>query len=333
LFLVGALVLGGCPADECTPHWTGVFHEGKALNRSVLAVWEGSPTDVYLVGGGVGTPGLRGLVMHFDGSEWTVLDTGRDETLWWVWGPDTTGGQAASDVWMVGEHGLILRWNGQEFSTLDAGIDTTLYGVWGASAEDVWIVGGKPVGGKIPENDVVLHWDGLKLSAEKPTPRGAAYFKVWGASADDLWVAGEGGTLLRYTQAKGWEDYSGVTQFSLTTVHGCSSSEIYAVGRRALLGWNGVAWSPLDGVSLMADVNGVSCSKAGVLVVGSGGLKLRLDRASKEWRDETFDVPWDTDYHGAFAADDGHSWAVGGNFMSPTTSRTGVVAYHGCDAP
>lgn len=332
--LLCALVASGCPAEECTPHWTPIFDEDTALDSSVLAVWEHSPTDVWLVGGGVGNPDVFGLIEHFDGSAWKRLPISRSETLWWVWGPSLPStSEPAKDVWMVGEHGLIVRWNGSALSVLASGTDATLFGVWGASADDVWIVGGKPGGGKIPDNDVVLHWNGQELSTETPTPRGAAYFKVWGASADDVWISGEGGTLQRFTKDRGWEDYSGVTQASLTTVHGCSASEVYAVGGQALLGWNGTAWSKLQGVDLASSANGVACSRSGVLVVGNGGMKLRLDRTSTRWLDETFDAPWNSDFHGAFAAEEGHYWAVGGNFNSPrTAARTGVVGYYGCNS-
>jgi hypothetical protein len=302
------------------------------LDRSVLSMW-GDGTDVYLVGGGLGVTGKGALVLRYDGSSFTELPTGKNDSLWWVWGtPD------GSDVWMVGENGLALRWNGTQFTTVDtAGTTATLYGVWGSSSSDVWMVGGSPGKGSTAPNDIVLHWDGTTLSTTAgPPAKGAAFFKVWGSGADDLWIVGEHGTMWR-RMGGSWMDYSGQvgTPDSLFTVNGCSANEVYAVGGQHVYGFDGTTWKSLPAAVVPSSAVGVACGTDQVLVVGGGGLKLRFSRADATWHDETLSPVYDTDFHAAFIGADGNLWASGGNYNSPPAAgpRIGVVDYYGCPAP
>lgn len=324
--LLATLLFLGCHETSPPPKWSTVFAN---LDRSVLAAWGSSDKNIYLVGGGLGVG--PALVLYRTGDSWRELDTGRPETLWWVW-----GASEGMDVWMVGEQGLILRWNGTAFQAIPSGTKATLFGVWGAAEDDVWIVGGLPGHGPDVDNDVVLHWDGRTLARDTSFPlRGAALFKVWGAAAQDVWVVGEAASLWR-RDPRGWQSYSipELGPISLLTVHGCSATEVYATGGQSLLLWNGVAWAPLP-TSLLAPAQGVSCGADGVLVVGLGGLKLRYARATETWHDEQFESPWNSDFHGAWMSPDGSAWAVGGNYAEPASAgvRVGVVAYYGASPP
>lgn len=320
------LALGGCPSgDDCQPGWKAVFSQAE-LDRPILALW-GAGDEVWAVGGPLGAPGLEALAMRYDGSDWKRLPTGHSETLWWVWGTDDR-----KVVWMVGEHGLILRWDGKAFQTLAKMTDATLFGVWGSGPNDVWVVGGTP-GGGAGEDDVAFHWNGQELTADAPPARGAAFFKVWGSGKDDVWVVGEGGTIWQHTAA-GWQPHDGVTRDSLTTVHGCGPSEIYAVGANHVYRWDGGGWSRDDAAMALAGVNGVHCGRDQVLAVGNGGLKLRFDRSTSTWIDDTFEEPFYSDFHGAWISPSGVLWAAGGNYNAPAASgRYGMLGVLGCPLP
>jgi hypothetical protein len=301
------------------------------MDRAGLAIWGSGDDDVYVAGGPLGAAGMA-MLRHFDGATWTEIGTGTRQTLWWVW-----GAPAATDVWMVGEEGTVLRYDGERVSEVASGTAAHLYGVWGSSSDDVWIVGGRP--GPGGPDDVVLRWDGRTLSAvELPASRGAALFKVWGSAPGELWVAGEGGTLWRRS-AGAWTDVSPEldTLETLTTVHGCAADDVYAVGGRSIYHFDGARWSRDGRGEILAVPTGVACSPETVLVVGSGGLKLRLDRAAGTWIDETFAAPYDTDFHGAWISPTGVLWATGGDYVTPAsavTRRTGVLARQGCaEAP
>jgi hypothetical protein len=323
------LLAAGCPNNpQCKNDWKPV----GPLDRPLLSAWEVPGTgEVYTVGGGLGATGLGALALHWNGSSWQSLPVNRPESLWWVWGTDD-----GKDVWMVGEQGLILRWDGTTVTTVTSGTTATLYGVWGTSSSDVWIVGGTPNRGTAAPNDIVLHWDGQALSTtDSPMPKGATFFKVWGAGTTDLWVSGEGGTMWHRT-ATGWADESSqlATRASVTTVHGCSSTDVWAVAGQEIFHFDGTSWSPAPGVQALSGTNGVSCSPATVLVVGNGGLKLIFDRATHTWTDDTLVEPYDADFHGALVEKSGDLWAVGGNFNAPASSgRSGSIAFFGCPVP
>lgn len=306
----------------------------STLDRSVLCAWGTSEHDVWLVGGSLGVGDAGSLLMHWDGRRFTEMPTGQDESLWWIWGtPD------AQTMWMVGDNGTVLRRTGANIENVPSGVSSTLFGIWGASPDDIWIVGGDP-GEQDGDKDLLLHWDGRSLEREAlPAPRGTTLLKIWGASRDDIWVGGEGGTLLHRTAA-GWEDRSGEvpTFYSLNSVHGCGANEVYAVGGKVIFKYDGTSWAHVTEAEGMISGSavGVSCGPTAVVVVGAGGLKLRLDKQTGEWHDETTAEPWNTDFHGAWVSNDGDIWAVGGNYATPAAStdrRQGVVGYLGCDKP
>lgn len=329
-----SLVLAACggpspppsPADAATASWHAVLHD---LPPTLLCVWGVSPTDVFAVGGPRGD-GTTAAILHYDGNAWTNLATGRQNTYWWAHGTSDT------DVWAVGEQGAITHWDGTRLTDSTSGTTATLYGVWAAAPNDVWAVGGTPEGGTAKPNDVLLHFDGTRWSPS-PLPKtlGRAFFKVWGTSSSNLYVVGELGTIW-HRVGTAWSleaDSPPLATGNLTTVNGCSASEVYAVGGRDVLEWDGTGWSRVD-VHLQNDVNGVACASPGhVVIVGFGGLKQRL--ASGVWQDDFMSEPH-IDLHGAWADPSGAYWAAGGDFITDPVmgaSRRGVIAYYGATAP
>jgi hypothetical protein len=320
------VALVGCGGGDCPPGWK------RLLDPPVpaLSIW-GLGRDVWLVGGPLGTPGLGTLALHWDGTSWTAPPRPGTETLWWVWGPPD-----GSSVWMVGEAGLVLRHRAGGFETVPNSTHATLFGVWGSAADDVWVVGGTPGAGAGATNDVALHWNGTGFDATKgPPAHGVAFFKVWGASPDDVWIVGESGTAW-HLGAAGWEDHSAelATPYEVTTVHGCSSTDVWAVANQTVYHWDGARFAPVPAAQVASSANGVACAPSGVLVVGNGGLKLHWDRAADRWTDDSLAEPYDADFHGAWIGPDGTLWAAGGNYNAPpTVGRYGRVAFDGCPVP
>jgi len=339
--LAFAAALVGCPSAtppidpqpdaqvEETAEWKPVLeHLGGAL----LSIWGTSERDVWTVGGALGNGG-EPLVLHYDGTSWKRFHPGGTETFWWV------HGTSATDVWFVGEKGRITHWDGAKLEERPSGTTATLFGLWAASPDDAWAVGGVPDGGAGP-NDVVLHWDGSAWKPEKlPEEKKVALFKVWGTSKDDVYVVGELGVVWHRTGGSWTREAEGVAKGRLTTINGCSTGEIFAVGGRELLTKAGETWTRSETL-LVNDVNGVACAPAGApsrpwgraVVVGGGSLKLRL--VGTEWKDDFGTVPF-TDLHGAWVDPTGAFWGVGGSFLAsarPGASREGVVARYGLGA-
>jgi len=295
------------------------------LTPTLLCAWGTAPDDVFAVGGSLGN-GTPTAVLHYDGTSWTDLHATGTDTFWWAHG---TGD---GDVWFVGTSGRITHWDGTQFTDFDSGTTATIFGVWTASASDAWAVGGTPSGGTSQPNDVLLHYDGTSWTPSPlPQTLGRTFFKVWGTGSDNLYVVGEYGTIWHRTGTT-WAleaDSPPLATGNLTTVNGCSASEVYAVGGEDVLVWDGAGWTRAN-VSLENGVNGVSCASPGdVVIVGFGGLKQRL--VGGTWVSDFADDPHE-DLHGAWADPSGAFWAVGGDFESapqPGASRLGTVAHYG----
>jgi photosystem II stability/assembly factor-like uncharacterized protein len=59
-------------------------------------VWGSAPNDVWIVG-------EQGTILHYDGTNWNVSNSGTRTTLRRVLGT------AADDVWVGGDNGVILH--------------------------------------------------------------------------------------------------------------------------------------------------------------------------------------------------------------------------------
>jgi photosystem II stability/assembly factor-like uncharacterized protein len=275
------------------------------------------------VGGPLGNTGFESLVVRFDGSAWRRVRPGGAESYWWV------HGTSAGDVWLVGEKGRITHWNGNAFQEIPSGTNATLFGAYAFAPNDVWVVGGTPEDTGA-QNDVVLHWDGGSWTRETlPNPTGSALFKVWGTSRDNLYVVGDAGVIWHRENGTWTREGQGLPTGRLTTVAGCDTNRIFAVGGRDLLqSLDGRTWQRAD-VLLVNDLNGVSCRDGNVVTVGGGSLKLRL--VEGKWVSDFGSKPF-TDLHATWVDETGAAWAVGGQFVAaprPNATRNGVVARYG----
>ncbi len=326
-----ALALLGCghgPDAPLPAAWHVVFHD---LTPALLCVWGTAPDDVFAVGGPLGD-GTPSAILHYRGT-WKDLAPGGTETFWWA------HGTASTDVWAVGESGRIVHWNGSQFTEHASGTTATLYGVWAGGPADVWAVGGTPGGGTGKPNDVLLHFDGTGWSPSPlPQKLGRTLYKVWGTpsgGSTTLYAVGELGTIWHRVGTT-WTleaDSPPLATGNLTTVSGCSDTEVYAVGGQDVLVSDGKSWARAN-VSLESGVNGVSCGSPGhVILVGSGGLKQRL--VAGAWVTD-FTADPHQDLHGAWADASGNDWAAGGHFVGdavPGGSRAGVLGFYGSEAP
>jgi hypothetical protein len=134
-------IWGSGPEDiyavgESTPnlpmvHWDGTtwapvtpdfsWQPGTTLS----GVWGSSAGDVFAVG-------TQGIVMHFDGTKWSLMDKVSEADLSAVWGT------AMDDVYAVGAGGTILHFDGSGWSVLAAGTTEDLLTVGGSGPGDVF---------------------------------------------------------------------------------------------------------------------------------------------------------------------------------------------------
>src|SRR5581483_11452858 len=159
----------------------------------LAAVWGASSSNVWAVGDGV--------IIHWNGSSWTVTPGGETAYLYAVWGAN------AGSVWAAGAYGALGKWNGTSWSGFygsfagDAGYQSTsdaYVGLWGSSAKDVWAIG---------ESANILHFDGATWTVQ-PGPSQYKNFStqgcctplrgIWGDATDDVWVVGSAGSILHW---------------------------------------------------------------------------------------------------------------------------------------
>jgi hypothetical protein len=191
-------------------HWTdvaGPAYAGNPTNVQYHALWEASPTAVFL-GGSIYRTDSAGevlpkseLLVHFDGSRWSEMETPGFGTF-----PTITNmaGTSATDVWALGirpptcedcevEDALLLHYDGQGWSgslTVHSGY---FWGIWAAAPNDVWVVGEND-----ESNAYVWHYDGSTWTHGEPLSTSEdRLFDVWASSGSDVYAVGPT-SLLHY---------------------------------------------------------------------------------------------------------------------------------------
>ena len=308
----------GCPdGDETDREWREAF---DATDTGwLLNVWGPSGDDLYTVGG---TP-ESGVVMHFDGAEWSELDTGLDVPLLnWVhgFGPDS--------IWMVGNEGTVIHWDGAAWARqeLETPTDQALWGVWGAAPDDLWAVGGN---GRSEGQATILRYDGTTWRTV-PVPdlersNVFAFFKVWGTAADDVWIVGQRGVVLQWNGVDFTEHLVG-TSDDLISLWGTGPDHIAVVGGRGngvITTWDGTDWHTM-GLAPLPGLNGVWMRRPDVIhVVGALGTIATVDFETLAVEEDFQDTA--ADFHAVYGDPSGTLTAVGGNLAQVAGPYRGIA--------
>jgi len=323
LLLAAALILPGCAgSDEPV-----LLAEGLAAG--LLCVRAPAADDVWIAGAAP-SASEGPMLLHYDGAEWSTLDTQSwaGSELWWM---QPLGEQ----VLAAGHDGLLLQ--GPRSGPLEAvdGPDpqTTFFGVWGASADDVWVVG--TVRGETPRATAWRRLDGVWSEVDlSGVQTGDALFKVHGLAVDDVWLVGSQGTALHWDGSSLTATDTGHPTAPLLTVD-ASSDAVLAVGgtgEALLLEWSEGAWTDVT-PDFQPPYNGVCSGADTAWAVGRTGA--RAQRVDGTW---TPDLDRDVqplirdDWHGCAVDPHGGLWTVGGRIASRPL-QDGVIAYQGPDAP
>ncbi len=310
-----ACVLGGCPSGDDDYEFAVVIDD---LPGAVLSFWGESATDLYAVGGDLGSPSQE-MILRYDGQRWNRMQADAP-TLWWV------HGFAADDVWAVGEAGTVIHYDGTAWTTVRTGAPYTLWGIWGASSTDLWAVGGD-VAHAVPS--VLLHYDGADWTEVPEVAReNDMFFKIWGASATDIWVVSERGIILHF-DGDGWTETDPAIDSRLITVSGSGANDVWAVGgvvEPILLHYAGATWEQVP-VDVPGGLMGVYAAPQGpVFVAGfSGVMALATDGQTFE------EVPYLTPncLHATWGDGNGVILAGGGNLLSGSNVRGIIVGAGG----
>ncbi len=305
-----ALLLCACGDD--TPPASSWETVEEGLPGALLSVWGSASDDIWTVGADA-RDGSGPVVLHYDGVDWTRVDTGQSAgSLWWVFG------FAGGPIYMGGEGGMILRTiDGTTFEPMTTPGTNTVFGIWGASADDVWAVGGSP-------NANGFAWrlrDGMTWEEEPSVPSeissAHAIWKVFGTSASDLWLVGEAGVGLHWDGSTLSQEDTGVGS-SLFTVHAHG-------GRYAAVGGSG------NGIIVELDDTGWhNVTPSGGFVSGLSGVCLGpmnsgyavgaygsvFSRSADGWTEVDTGLLLDQNLHGVWIDPSGGVWAAGGQTLS-----------------
>lgn len=288
------------------------------MPSALLSIWGSSVSDVYAVGGDTGD---GPMVVHYDGSAWTRLQTGERGNLWWVHG--FPGGP----IYMGGDGGMVLRYENDAFTKLTTPGTDTVFGIWGADPTTVWAVGGA-VGGAGGGFAWQLQGDAFVEAPAFPAGLGdtAAIWKMYGRSATDAWMVGTNGTTVRLSDSTLAKVPAGVGE-SLFTVHGDATRYVAVggFGTGLILENSDGLWRNVSPAAAPGLV-GVYVSPQGSYAVGQDGAMYA--RKTDAWRKEDVGFNVDETFHSVWVDEDGGTWVVGGQ-VQVLPLVDGIMLYSG----
>lgn len=304
------------------PTWEVVLSQ---LSGGLVSVWGTGADNVWTVGGDP-SEGQGPMVLHFDGKQWTRLQTGTTGGLWWVFGFE--GG----DIWMGGDGGVMLRYADAKFEVIDTPGTSTIFGIWGPSADDIWAVGGEPAG----SSAFIWRLDGEEFVVPPDLPaeisKTAAVYKVWGCAADDVDFVGTDGLIANFDGTnftiEPWDEKVLGPTRPLLTVHveagTCHAGAVGGFGSGVILEQQDSLWANTTPTNTLA-LNGIWLAGDTGFAVGVVGAILR--RTTGGWLIEPT-VDASLILHGVWMDPDGGAWAVGA-IGSSFPVRDGTLLYRG----
>jgi len=188
-----------------------IEHDTHAT-EDIRAVWGSSKNDVF-------AGGNAGVIQHYDGTEWTTMDSGMSgDEIFGVWGtgPDNVyvvtrllsailhydgdswtkdflggssfpalraiSGTGPNNIFVGGDSGKVIRYNGTEWKEQNTGFSDRIYGLYCAAEDDVFAA---TEGGKI------YRYNGSVWTQSYNTNSIDKIRGIWGASADNVYAVGD----------------------------------------------------------------------------------------------------------------------------------------------
>ncbi len=203
--------------------WTDLRKQDLTRNRA-HAIWGRSGQELYAVG--------SGMILHYDGDQWTWVSGGAQLNLFAVGGNDR-------DVFAVGAEGVILRLRDGRWSPMESGTTYWLQAIY------AWDDGAFAAG----EDGAVLRYDGREW---RPFPSSVNWTitDMFGFGPNSIYAVGGSATEICHFDGKTWTpifiDY--VPGFNLS-VWGTSEQNLF-IGKSQgqVIHFNGHSWSVLPRV-------------------------------------------------------------------------------------
>lgn len=218
--------------------WTTIHSDPQALFSDI---WGSSGSDIYVVGrlNTGGTPPSKGLLLHYDGNNWTSYDFSEFSSFiafHAVWGTGPDDIFVVGSVWGGGNYVYHFNGSGWSLSLVNEGVDGSSNDVWGSSGSNVIAVGAS-----CPEGICtfrIIEFDGNawnRGSWDMPFGTHGRLGAVWGRSANEVFAVGgigvdDGQIILRSGGGVWWHDRYTALEPALWGVWGSASGHVFAVG-------------------------------------------------------------------------------------------------------
>lgn len=193
--------------------------DGTAWSRAVttwsnlFSIWGTAEDDIWAVG-------ATGVILHYDGTEWTEQTSPTTNALYDVWAT------APDEAWAVGASQTLLRWDGTSWTQLVSTSSTISFReVQGVGPNEALI---------LLSERVIMRWNGTDLVSGGTGQDGHA-FAFWAFGKDDVWSVGFYGTIEHYDGST-WATMERSTITDLLSVWGASNGDVWipVLDRRVL---------------------------------------------------------------------------------------------------
>jgi len=262
--------------------WKPVDHPDAGGELTGVAVL--SDTDVWVVGHDL---------LHYDGSRWRVFQPPPPPAPGdVVAGFNDVTAIAPDDVWAAGTEvtvsghtrGIVAHWNGGAWSIVDtpatnSGWSSALQAIDARSRDDIWAVGARGTGSAPAVGDaaLALHWNGSRW-AVVPIGADGTLYDIAVVGRDAAWAVGEArGTPLGQSVSV-IERWNGTRWRAFphhigqaVVLHGVSASsptDVWAVGGRVVVHFDGSRWTRAAALRGGSDLLGVVATPRAATAVG-----------------------------------------------------------------
>ena len=155
--------------------------------------------------------------------QWAKMVSGTTKHLYDIWGT------SAANVYAVGDSGTIVHYDGENWLAMNSGVSTLITKIFGFSNNEIYTLTQDDLYGNY--NSVILKFDGSSWNTFYEPDFSVA--DIWGTSGSNLYIVGRdggGGVLMHYKGSTWVEEFNSFPDFvDLSSIHGVSSNEIYAI--------------------------------------------------------------------------------------------------------
>jgi hypothetical protein len=255
-------------------HWNGAtwtlmrlkYFPPGAIGDSAIgagsSIFARSENDIWLV---------AGYIYHYNGSKFTPFYNTGGEGANKIWG------DAAGNLWSVGNGGIIAHYSSGAWTKLASGTSLDLEDIWGAmnptTGEDE-ILAVAAHNSYPQEGHILLSIQGGKVDSVSTNPIEylPGFFSVWFVPNKHYYIVGDGIYQNDSISNNKWKsDSLHITKYGTTCVRGNGLNDVFVVGAFGeFLHWNGSSWKSFINQTGLSNGSYSSVAASGNLVVAVG---------------------------------------------------------------